>query len=181
MLIFTPVSNAGRFRLVGPDVRAPITTWLKASHAPLPPATITLVVGEDPGYEPESRTVSIPKGGKLGWTVADERLELFHELGHAFDYTVMRPSGRNEFRKLAQTTCKWWDDCQVPNILCQCGEILDVPPGEMFAEEYAAYSLNMTRTQVDDSGVPTYGWTPPPFAEHAMRLLIAKLAHGLTS
>ena len=97
-------------------------------------------------YDPASHTAMIPQSGKLGWTYADERLLLLHELGHAFDYALMKPGDRVRFRKLARTTCRWWQDpCSTLNVRCGCGQILNVPPGEMFAEAYAALALGLTR------------------------------------
>ena len=66
-------------------------------------STLALHTGpSDPIYDPGSHTAMIPQAGKLGWTYADERLLLLHELGHAFDYALMKPGDRVRFRKLAR-------------------------------------------------------------------------------
>ena len=144
-LVLVGSAGAGRFQLVG-DTRPRHLAWTHAAQVPLPPATITLLRNRDAMYDPGSHTAMIPQAGKRGWTYADERLLLLHELGHAFDYTLMNRGDRVRFRKLAGTTCSWWQDpCSTPNVRCGCGQILDVPPGEMFAEEYAALALGLTR------------------------------------
>jgi len=175
-LVLVASADAAPFQLVG-DTRPRDLAWTHAAQVPLPPATITLLRNRDPMYDPGSNTAMIPQAGKLGRTYADERLLLLHELGHAFDYTLMKPGDRARFRKLARTTCRWWQDpCSTPNVRCGCGQILNVPPGEMFAEAYAALALGLTRAQVDDGGLPTYGWNPPEGAEVAIRALIEEIA-----
>jgi hypothetical protein len=175
-LAAVPGADASGFRLVG-DVRPHHFAWLRAAQVPLPPLTVTLVLDRGPFYEPGSQTAFVPKAGRRGWTYADERLLFFHELGHAFDYALLRPADRVRFRGIAATTCRWWQNpCRALNARCGCGQILNVAPGEMFAEAYAALALGMTRAQVDDAGLPTYGWNPPAEAEAVTRALLEEIA-----
>lgn len=177
LALAAPAGAAAGLELRG-DTRPRHYLWLAASQAPLPPITITIVLNASPYYEFATHKLYIPQAGTFNWTYAGEQLEFFHELGHAFDQALLRPADRNRFRAIVGSSCRWWQHpCDTLNVRCGCGQILDVPPGEMFAEEYAALSLGISHQQIEDRGLPTYGWNPPPGTEPQLRQLVEQAAN----
>jgi hypothetical protein len=108
-----------------------------------------------------------------GWTAHLEKGLFLHELGHAFDFADMTPAARTAFKALAQVDCSWWaKHCVTARRVSGPGVYVDVPPGEMFAEEYMACALGLSRRQVEDAAYTSYGWDPPDGAEPQMCALI---------
>lgn len=144
--------------LTGEATRAD-KTWAAeaAAYVPLAPGAVYVTRGWDPMWLPQDQILSIPRAGHGGWTARDEHYLLLHELGHVFDSRLMSPAKRDTFRQAIQSPCSWWSaHCKPPR-----NQDESVPPGERFAELYAACALGLTRWQVDDAGYPSYGWDPP--------------------
>lgn len=103
----------------------------------------------------------LPTPGVDGWSYADERSLFFHELGHVADFRHLTRVERERFRAAIGSSCSWWSET------CTIRRANDplwsakVPPGELFAEAYVACALNMSRQELEDTGVVTYGWQPP--------------------
>lgn len=151
---------------VGPHMRA----WVKQAQVPLPNTGVKVVLYSDPMYEPKTKTLYLPGLGD-GWTLFDNHVLLYHELGHAFDFANMDAGDRESFKRFVGTTCKWWaTNCY--SISVSNGDRLRLAPGEMFAEMYAACAFGLTREQLDLRGAVTYGWEPPQGTDAALCALI---------
>lgn len=106
---------------------------------------------------------SIPGNRRNGWTAQAEHGLFLHELGHAYDFADMTPARRAAFKRLVGTSCAWWaKHCITDRWVSGPGVTVDVAPGEMFAEEYAACALGMSQQEYQNAGFNTYGWVPPP-------------------
>lgn len=151
-------SGASAMTLSG-DVRPRHRNWIReaAQYVTLPNEHLWIVSDWDPEFIPESKEILLPQPGSGGWTYHDEHYLLLHELGHAFDFQYMTPASRAAFKVAIGSPCSWWSEhCPVPRWPGH-----SVPPGERFAELYAACALGLTRRQADEAGYPSYGWDPP--------------------
>jgi hypothetical protein len=165
-----------RLRMYG-DAKPRHFNWARQAqqNVPLPDQRIRLVSGYDPTYFPVSREMFLPQSGWGGWTYWDERVLFLHELGHVFDSRQLSKAERTRFRILARTRCSWWSDrCYLAGEPRK--EDYNVPPGEMFAEMYAACALGMTKEQVDEVPSVSYGWVPPEGTDAAFCTLIRAAA-----
>jgi hypothetical protein len=61
------------------------------------------------------------------------RFVFFHELGHVYDFTVLTPQGRDEFRRINGLTTSWEESPDPPTVEGFGRQ----PPSEMFADAYA--------------------------------------------
>jgi hypothetical protein len=152
-------------------------------HVPLPDASITVVDG-GPRYIPSLRLLVVPFSNlgaekRLGWNEHTEHGLFLHELGHAYDYANMTPARRASFKTLAGTTCSWWArHCVTDRWVSGPGVTVDIPPGEMFAEMYAACALGLTERAYQDAGFNSYGWVPPPGTDEQLCALIGGQSLG---
>lgn len=161
VLLLTPASAGATLKMTG-DARPRHFNWARAAQAnvPLPDQRFRIYSDADPMYFPGLREMYLPQPGWGGWTYWDEHVLFLHELGHVFDFTHLSRAERNQFRALVGTPCSWWSK--------RC----KLPPGEMFAEMYAACGLGMTKLEVDAVPSVSYGWTPPLGADATLCLLI---------
>ena len=153
----------------GPRVQPIMWTWATdASHnVPLPNANFTVWSG-DPYFAFDAPQMMFLPKSQDGWTGLAIHGLFLHELGHAYDYTAMTPARRNAFRAAAGTDCNWYAKrCVTARWISGPGVFVNVPPGEMFAEMYAACALGLTRVQVEQAGYNTYGWVPPDGTDEA--------------
>lgn len=149
--------------------------WAKEAqqHVPLADMTITVQDGNamfappvlNPGqyinilFVPFS---NLPYNEKNGWTPQAEHGLFIHELGHAYDYADMTAARRDAFKQIVGTTCAWRaKHCPSIRWVVSPPETVDVPPEEMFAEEYAACALGLTQVEYQSAGYNSYGWVPP--------------------
>lgn len=162
-LILAPAASA--VTLVG-DVRPRHRNWVREARQQMPVAKVTLRLNRagcpfvgGACYDDETRELYLPLAGRGGWTYWDERVLFLHELGHAADLRHLNRAERSAFRAAVGTDCSWWSTrCPNPS----AGEGEKLPPGERFAEMYAACALGMTREQVDAVPSVSYGWDPDP-------------------
>lgn len=163
-LVLIPAASAD-LRMYG-DARPRHFNWAREAsiNVPLPDQRFTILSGSDPQYLVGLREMYLPRPGRNGWSYWDERVLFLHELGHVYDFRHLNRAERNEFRAAVQTPFGWWSTKT------------DVPPGEMFAEEYAACALGMTRAEVEAVPSVTYGWLPDPVVEPGLCSLIRSFA-----
>lgn len=152
-----------RFDLYGPHLAGNgMRVWAHESAAPLPQVKIWVGYGDPVTYPgPE---VYLPRVGSGGWTALAVRGLFYHELGHVFDHNYMTNSLRDEFRQEAgvPSSCwRWWHNCKTVRWVTAANYYISIPPGEMFAEEYAACSLGLTQREYQDARYNSYGWVPP--------------------
>lgn len=165
--------QVGPLTLVG-DIRPRHIAWAKQAQElmPLPRARIALA-GEalfgGAEYDHIARTLYLPRGA--GWSYSDQRVLFLHELGHVADFHQLSHSERRGFLQALGLSCGWWaTHCYT----LRYGALLGLPPGEMFAEQYAACALGMTRRQIEDAGMVSYGWLPNPALERTLCQLTAR-------
>jgi hypothetical protein len=159
--LLAPASADATLRMYG-DARPRHFNWAREAqtNVPLPDLRLTIWSGSDPMYDPTLNDLFLPQPGWGSWTYHDEKLLFLHELGHAFDFRHLNRSERDRFRAVAGTSCSWWSTrCYLPG-QPHVAE-WNVPPGEMFAEMYAACALGLTRAEVEAQDYPSYGWQPP--------------------
>lgn len=175
-------------RMVGAQARH--WQWAKEAqqHVPLPDMRITVENGY-PEFFPIAwnprqhvnilavRFSNIPGNtpSRIEVDTLHERGYFLHELGHAYDFADMTVERRAAFEKIAETKCGWWDrKCVTVRTVWQPV----MPPGEMFAEEYAACALGLTQRQYQDTGYMSYGWIPPQDNPDADAQMCALIRHG---
>lgn len=148
-LIAAPSAGA-TLRMYG-DVKQRHWRWAARANTnmPIPDARFALYSGHDPQYLPGLREMYLPRPGHGGWTYWDERVLFLHELGHVYDFRHLSRAERNLFRATAGTPFAWWS------------KKTEVPPGEIFAEQYSACALGMTLRERDAIPSVSYGWEPP--------------------
>jgi hypothetical protein len=147
-----------------------------AARVPLPDARLDLYRG-DATYVDELKTMYLPWAGHDSWTAQDVHGLFLHELGHVYDHTTMTPERRNAFKEAVGVECRWWArHCVTARWVSGAGVFVDLPPGEMFAEEYAACGLGLTQRGYQDAGYRSYGWVPPPGTDDSV--LCALIAGG---
>jgi hypothetical protein len=118
--------------------------WLHQSKMPLVNGSLRLITGACPGRPKFSgciflrrpRTLYMRPGGSYPKGV------LYHELGHSFDLTLMRPRDRSAFKRTLKLRGSGWFTG-------------DGPPAELFAEGYALCS----RFGVKRPAANELGWT----------------------
>jgi hypothetical protein len=132
-------------------------------QVPFPAVSVGVYYG-DPATYPGNQ-VYLPKVGQEGWTELAVHGLFYHEMGHVFDNAYMTPALRREFMLEAGVpavcTHHWWDNCKTVRWVVSDNYYVTIPPGEMFAEEYAACALGLTQLQYQNAGYNTYGWVPP--------------------
>jgi hypothetical protein len=155
--LLAPASADATLRMTG-DAKPRHFNWARQAqtNVPLPDAQFELLSGSDPQYLPDLHEMYLPRPGQGGWTYWDEHALFLHELGHVYDFTHLNQQKRNQFRAMVRTSCGWWST--------RC----EVPPGEMFAEQYAACALATTKASLDAVPTVTYGWLPPAETEAAL-------------
>lgn len=165
-LVAATTANAARpthgLHMGGPEMRPVLWTWAvqASANVPMPDARITVWTG-DPQYLPIDNELYLPRPGHLGYTAHDVRGSFLHELGHVYDFANMTPARRNGFKLAVGTSCNWWaKHCKTVAWDVGPDIFVDVPPGEMFAETYAACALGLTQRGYQDAGFLTYGWVP---------------------
>lgn len=148
--LLVPASADATLRMYG-DVKPRHFNWAAqaSENVPLPDQRFTILSGSDPMYFPGLREMYLPQPGHGDWTYWDEKVLFLHELGHVYDFTHLNRRERNLFRAAVQTPFGWWS------------QTAKVPPGEMFAEQYAACALGMTLRERDAIPAVSYGWEPP--------------------
>lgn len=181
ILASAPIAVGGGFALSGPHASQRMRVWVAHSHEPLPPVKVRVGFG-NPLSPWGSDAIYLPSCCSLGWTHHTIRGLLFHELGHVFDRTMMRPALRAEFRKIVGVPVgwNWWAKTPVEKseesgagyTLLPGTVETKISPGEMFAEEYAACSLGLTQWQYQLAGYNTYGWLPLPGTDSSLCALI---------
>jgi hypothetical protein len=99
--------------------------WLAESRMPLPRGTLTLVTARCPWRRSFSGCVNsrTPRTLYVRPNALNPRGVLYHELGHAFDFTVLWPGDRRAFKRLLRLSGGWFSG--------------HGPPSELFAEAYA--------------------------------------------
>jgi hypothetical protein len=144
---------------------------LAAKHVPLPAHSVTIAEGIDlePMFYPARWEIDLPEPGKGGWTLLAEKGLFLHELGHAFDYANMTPDLRRRFEATIKVHCAWRArHCKTARWVSGPDVYVDVPPVEMFAEEYAACALGLTQEGYQNAGYNTYGWVPPKGTDESL-------------
>ena len=146
-------------------------TWaVKASErVPMPDARFDITYGQ-PHYLVDERLMLLPRQS-WGWTREELHGSFLHELGHAYDFANMTPGRRLEFRKTVGVRCKWWAKVCFTREWAS-GARVNVPPGEMFAETYAACALGLSQIDYQETDHTTYGWLPPKGSDDALCSLI---------
>jgi len=156
-LMLTPVASA-RLRMGG-NVTAQNWAWaVDASHnVPLPDAGFVIRSGSGSF---DGHTMTLPKVGQGRWTEISVHGAFLHELGHAYDFSNMTATRRVAFRRAmgVPSKCKWWTPCLQTSNMWKGWD--GVPPGEIFADEYAACALNLTQREYIAAGYASYGWLP---------------------
>jgi hypothetical protein len=191
-VLFAPMAQAAQHKQLGLRMygaRPVQWEWAKEAQQNVPLADMHITVQDgnamfsppvlNPGqyinilFVPFS---NLPVNEKNGWTPLAEHGLFVHELGHAYDFADMTPARRNAFKALAETTCSWWDEkCVSIRWVTSPDYKVVIPPGEMFAEEYAACALGLTQSVYQAAGYNSYGWVPPqdnPNADQQMCDLI---------
>lgn len=88
----------------------PYQGWLEDARVPTPTTNIEVVVGVDEGCA-GSLGCAAPDGTTIYLLFPDDRRTFLHELGHAFDFTVLTDTQRDRFTALlgpARDTLAWW-------------------------------------------------------------------------
>lgn len=169
-----------QIELVGPHVRGKgMLVWAGEAQVPLPAVRVGVYYG-DPATYPGNQ-VYLPKVGRGGWTAEVVHGLFLHEMGHVFDRHDMTPALRQRFLQLAgvPTTCdRWWHACKTARWVSGPNVYVTLPPGEMFAEEYAACGLGLTQRGYQDAGYNSYGWVPPPGTDESRMCSLIRQAGG---
>jgi hypothetical protein len=183
LLITSPAASPRAYPglRMGGDVKARHWRWASAAaqHVPLADARVWIHDG-DPIYYVDDHTLYVPfhnarGAARQGWTAHVEEGLFLHELGHVYDFADMTPKRRIAFKSLVRTTCSWWaPHCLSNRWITSPTEMVDVPPGEMFAEMYAACALGLTQRGYQDAGFNSYGWVPPAGTDQALCDLIRR-------
>lgn len=168
------------FELVGYHASPLMRAWAAESLMPLPQVRVWIDWG-GPVSPWGSHEIDLPGCCTQGWTHLAIHGLLLHELGHIFDRTNMDPALRAEFRALAGFPAgwNWWAPYPTVRWVVSATYIVKLPPGEAFAEEYAACSLGLSQLGYQAAGYNSYGWVPPegdPGADAAICGLIERAA-----
>lgn len=135
-------------------------SWAQAAQVPMPNAKVDIVAGNPETIISAFGTyvlVVLPKASAL----TTQGLFL-HELGHVYDLADMTPARREAFKAaIGVSNCGWWTECKTIRWVTSSTTVVSLPPGEMFAEEYAACALGLTQRGYQDAGYYSYGWVPP--------------------
>jgi hypothetical protein len=181
LALLLPASAGATLRMYG-NVKQRHWTWAHQAQVNVPLANAKIWVYDgDPVFFPDIHVLTVPfydgKGAAAqGWTAHLEKGLFLHELGHVFDTSNMTPAARTSFIQLAGVHCRWWGiHCVTHRWVSGPDVMVDLVPGEMFAEEYMACALGLTRRQVEDQQYNTYGWQPPDGVEPQMCALIRSL------
>jgi hypothetical protein len=124
-----PASGRAAPRLIdrhGKEVRGRPARWLQQSHMPLVGGRIRLIIGRCPLRPKFAGCVYSrrPRRLWLNMSAYNPKSVLYHELGHTFDFVLLRRSDRKKFKRVMHLRRPGWF----------AGE---GPPSELFAEAYA--------------------------------------------
>lgn len=163
--------------------------WVREAQAnvPLPDEHVQIVedwnlwpvyYAAHPGWLGQERSViDLPRPGRNGDTYHEEHGLLLHELGHSFDHADLSPLERDRFKAIVGVTCSWWAKRCITHPYWWLPDwTVNLSPGEMFAEEYAACALGLTQEQYQDALYNSYGWRPPAGTDAALCSLIRSSA-----
>lgn len=101
-------------------------------------------------YVPQTKTIYLAKQDR------HNRMTLFHEYGHAYDFEMLRPADRARFRRVLgyRPGRGWWQETRF-------GE----SPGEQFAESYAECAVGVSNRVC--RFLPMLSAVPPRLTHHA--------------
>ena len=146
------VQAAGESKLTetdGSPLGSPYAGWVKRAHAPLPTGRIRIGFEGCPRHPELYGCVRTdrPRTIHLSPDVRSRRAVFFHELGHVFDLTTLRPRDRAGFKRLhGRANRSWWSG--------------ENPTAEWFAEAYSLCARYGTRWP--RSVLTTYRYRPSP-------------------
>jgi hypothetical protein len=156
-------------------------TWVHAAQANVPLPNAHVRIFEDwnllpeffqakPGWlGQEQNVIDLPRPGRGGWDYHAEHGLLLHELGHLYDFANMTPALRRRFDAIVGTRCRWWAKrCVSSSWILGPGVSVDLPPGEMFGETYAACALGLSVADYIYALYNSYGWVPPQGTDAAL-------------
>jgi hypothetical protein len=133
LLAAVPVADARPApRLIdrhGKEVRGRPAKWLQQSRMPLVGGRIRLINGSCP-HRPKFAGCVYPRRPRWLWlkmSSYNPKSVLYHELGHTFDFVLLRRSDRKKFKRVMHLKRPGWFAGKGP-------------PSELFAEAYAMCS-----------------------------------------
>ena len=154
----------------------PTRPWSQITRPPLPNPMPDIARGDCPGNPDAAGCYFAPGDGDVfgrvferGAVYAHSRYAKFHELGHAFDATMMDADERTEYARLrGMDGLLWtWSDAIEDGMLVQAAGT----PAEDFADAWASCRLRRTRYGLWEVG---YGYYPTPREHHRVCRLIAR-------
>jgi hypothetical protein len=132
VLVVAPAQARPAPRLIdrhGKEIRGKPATWLQQSRMPLVGGRVRLIIGSCP-HRPKFSGCVYPRRPRWLWmkmSAYNPKSVLYHELGHTFDFELLRRSDRKKFKRVMHLKQLGW--------FAGNG-----PPSELFAEAYALCS-----------------------------------------
>ena len=146
-LLCVPAVPAHRPALIGKDgeqIHGKRHRWLHQSKMPLVKGRLQLITGACPGRPSFAGCIFLRQPRRLYMRAGAPNPQgiIYHELGHSFDLTLLRPRGRRAFKRTLKLSGGGW---------FSGGR----QPAELFAEAYALCSrFGMKRPAANE-----LGWT----------------------
>jgi hypothetical protein len=143
----------------GRALGAPVHKWLHQAKAPLVRGRVRILIGRCPGAPDFVGCIFTrrPRVIYLSREARQPRAVLYHELGHTFDLTVLRPRHRRAFKRLMGIRTRGWFTSRPP-------------AAEYFADAYALCA-DRRRLRTARAATP-YGYRATPGRHRAACALI---------